>query len=341
MLYRLNSQEIESSTRIEITTPAHFDIKEKDIENFLKSRTHELVSEEHLMLIGQERSWQEEADLLALDRDGVLYIFELKRWESKPENILQVLRYGQIFGRKTYEELQDLATQHGKIQGCLQEKHQEFFELKEPVTRENFNQDQVFVLITNGTDRETISAVEYWSHKGVKIACAPYRIYDIGGDPYMQFDTYNPKDDVLPEDNPGFFIVNTNRSSDPHAWREMLGNLDTGKGAAYYGRKYAVCRIPKRSTVYLYHTRIGVIAKGETTDIHQKADRDGNRDEEFFVPLKFEWALPERDWGRKAVPAWRINQKLGSGYRFRHTVFAVSNDVADAIDKIYGASSSP
>ena len=99
MLYKLNTDEIESSRRIDIRTPADFDLKEQDIENFLKSRLGEIVSEDQLMLIGQERKGQEEADLLALDKDGILYIFELKRWQSDQENILQVMRYGQIFGR--------------------------------------------------------------------------------------------------------------------------------------------------------------------------------------------------------------------------------------------------
>ena len=121
MLYELNTAEIESSTQMVIKTPAEFGLKEKDIENFLKSRLSEIVSEDQLMLIGQERKRQEEADLLALDKDGILYIFELKRWKSEQENILQVMRYGQIFGRYTYEELEGLARRQQKLVGSLKE----------------------------------------------------------------------------------------------------------------------------------------------------------------------------------------------------------------------------
>ena len=85
MLYELNTVEIESSVPMEIVEPQYFDLKEDDIENFLKSRLSEIVSEDQLMLIGQERKWKEEPDLLALDKDGILYIFELKRWQSKPK----------------------------------------------------------------------------------------------------------------------------------------------------------------------------------------------------------------------------------------------------------------
>lgn len=76
MLYKLNKDAIELSVRMEIKTPSDFSLQEIDIENFLKSRLGEIVSEDQLMLIGQERRFQEEADLLALDKDGRLYIFE-------------------------------------------------------------------------------------------------------------------------------------------------------------------------------------------------------------------------------------------------------------------------
>ena len=123
MLYKLNIEKIESSSRMKIKSPAQFNVKEKDIEDFLKSRLNEVVSEDQLMLIGQERSWQEQPDLLAFDKNGQLYIFELKRWESEKENILQVMRYAQIFGRCTYVELQDLARRQQRLEGDLKEKH--------------------------------------------------------------------------------------------------------------------------------------------------------------------------------------------------------------------------
>ncbi len=123
MLYKLNIEKIESSSRMKIKSPAQFNVKEKDIEDFLQSRLNEVVSEDQLMLIGQERSWQEEPDLLAFDKNGQLYIFELKRWESEKENILQVMRYAQIFGRCTYVELQDLARRQQRLEGDLKEKH--------------------------------------------------------------------------------------------------------------------------------------------------------------------------------------------------------------------------
>ena len=334
MLYKLNVAEIKSSARMEVKTPADFNLREEDIENFLKSRLDEIVSEEQLMLIGQERKGQEEADLLALDKDGVLYIFELKRWESNQENILQVMRYGQIFGRYTYEELQDLAERQQKLDGCLKEKHKEYFDLSKELSDSDFNKDQVFVLVTNGLDKDTISAVRFWSQKGVRIECSPYRIYDIEGEPYIQFDTYNPEDEVLPEENTSYFIVNTNKTYLSDVWKDMLNDCSTGKASAYYDRKNSVCKILKGSRVYLYHTGVGVIASGVATSGYDKADYQGDEEAEFFVPLKFDWAVDQSQWDTKAPKAWEINKKLNSSHRFRKTAFAIAKDMAHSIDSI-------
>jgi hypothetical protein len=335
MLYKLNVSNLDFSVRMQVKNPSSFGILEKHIEEFLRSRLNEVVSEDQLMLVGQERSFQEEADLLALDKNGVLYIFELKRWQSSQENILQVMRYGQIFGRYTYLELEDLAKRQQKLDGALKDRHREYFELDSPLPESKFNHDQVFVLVTNGVDRETISAINYWSKKGVKIEYAPYRIYDVGGQPYIQFDTYNPDDEILVEENTQFFIVNTNKSYMPDAWESMVGDGKKGKASAYFDRKNSVCKISKGSIVYLYHTGIGVVAKGVATSGFGRTDYEGDPEEEYYVPVKFEWALPDKtQWEAKAPRAWEINKRTNTSNRFRQTVFSISQAMADAVDII-------
>ena len=331
MFYELRTDDIKKSVPIQLKTPDDVGLKEKHIEEFLKSRLDEIVSADHLMLIGQERALQEEADLLALDKGGVLYIFELKRWQSNKENILQVMRYGQIFGRYEYSELEALAKRQQKLDGSLAQKHQEYFELDAELSESKFNHNQVFVLVTNGLDRDTISAVHYWTKKGVEIECAPYRIYEIGGKPHIQFDTYNPDDEILYEENTRFFIVNTNRSYMSDAWKDMI---DKCKASAYYGRKESIRKILKNSIVYLYHTGTGVIAKGTARSDYAATDYDGDRDEEYYVPLRFDWYLREREWGI-APKAREINKQMKSGHRFRQTAFSISEDMAKAINNIY------
>lgn len=338
MLHRLGGDE-----RVEIADLNEFGVTEKELEEFLSSHLNEVFSEEDLLLIAQQRPRQEDADILAIDRDGVLYIFELKRWKGKEENILQVLRYGQKFGRYSYEKLEAFARRRGLTEGTsLQEAHQVHFHRDEPLPKIRFNHDQVFVLVTNGADDDSVSAVSYWSSKGVKIVCVPYSVYRIGGvGPYIQVHTYSPTGVVMPERKPQYFIVNTNRTHIPDAWRDML-SVDSetgeagksGKAAAYYSRKYPVGNIPKASTVFLYHTGVGVIAQGVATSGREKADFRGDREEEYFVPLKFDWALRADQWDDLAPKAREINRRLNSGYRFRQTVFAIGKEMVDAIEEI-------
>lgn len=333
MLYKLDKDDIQRSARAKIASLDDFGMKEKDLENFLRSRLTDVVFEDELMLISQERAFQAEADLLALDRDGVLYIFELKRWESRQENLLQVLRYGQKFGRYTYADLEDLARKRGTLNRDrrLSDAHQAFFAVS--LLETDFNRDQIFVLMTNGTDEETLSAASYWSSKGLNVVCMPYDVFEIDGKPYLQMRPYSPTGTVVVERNTGYHIVNTNASDMSDAWKEMIHNCQTGKAAAYYGRKEAVCGIQRGDKVYLYHTGKGVIAKGEATSEFQVGN-DERGENEYYVPLKFEWAYLEGEWCSKAPTAREINQRLGSGHRFRQTVFSISQEMATKIDEI-------
>ena len=336
MLYQINKTTPADSDRVRIESPEALGINEKHIEDFLASHLVELIPEDQLMLLAQERQFQEEADILALDKVGTLFIFELKRWKSNAENLLQVMRYGQIFGRYDYQRLEQLAHRHQRLEGSLRAKHQEYFSLPAPLPEEAFNADQRFVVVTNGVDRDTLQAIKYWDRKGVKIDSLTYKLYRIGDQPYIQFETYNPELDLQLEENPGVYIVNTNFSYMENAWKEMLGDGRTGKAAAYYDRKNAVRRISKGSTVFLYQTGSGVVAKGRATTDFQMTDQDGVEEEQYFVPLQFDWALSaSATWSKLAPKAHEINAATNASNRFRQTVFNVSKDTAEAIQKIY------
>ncbi len=334
MLFKLDRDSIESSSRVDIKHPSDFGLVEKDIENFLGHYLHEAISADHLLLIGQERAFQKEADLLALDKKGLLYIFELKRWKLSSEDVLQVMKYCQIFGQYTYEQLKELAHKQKNLED-LKKAHQEHFHLAQALHEEDFNKDQVLVLVTSGTEESAISTVKFWQHKGVQIKLSPYRIYDIGGTPFIQFDTYSPYGEVFSELNTNYYMANTNKTYDASAWENMMGDYVRSKAAAYGGQKFAVKRISKGSTVYLYHTGQGVIAKGIATSGFQEQAIDGDADEEFYVPLKFEWALRREQWNKRAPKAWQMNQKWNTSHRFRNTVFSISEDMANGIDSIF------
>jgi len=105
---------------------------EKDLEGILADHLLDVLFEDSaLMPIFRERPMQAEADIYALNRDGDLIIFELKRGFAGADAMLQVLRYAQVAGQWTFNKLEE---QYKKYEtrntASLAEAHMEAFNLK-------------------------------------------------------------------------------------------------------------------------------------------------------------------------------------------------------------------
>lgn len=89
--------------------------KEKDLENLLAENLSDLYIEDgQLMRIFQERARQEEPDLCALNKNGNLVLFELKRGEVQGDTTIQVMRYAQSWGQKSYYDLNEAYAKYQK-----------------------------------------------------------------------------------------------------------------------------------------------------------------------------------------------------------------------------------
>mgnify|MGYP005855314771 CR=1 FL=1 len=309
---------------------------EKDLEDLVSKHIDKVVREDQLLVIHQERRYQEEPDILALDRHGYLHIFELKRWASSTENLLQVLRYGQIFGQYDYGGLNYLFHNYllrigDGAKRDLDQAHRVFFELDEALPRAKFNCEQRFIVVTNGLDRDTREAIDYWSRHGLPVTALTYQVYrTAGGDCLFEVRPYGPEGETVVELPDGLTVVNTNLTYMPEAWREMLND---SKAAAYYGRKSAVSGISKGSPIALYHTGVGIIAFGRATDTFRRAPCGDDPDEEYYVPCEFEATVNPLEEPEKAVTAREINEALGASHRFRLTAYTLP---ADAVDIVRG-----
>lgn len=334
MLFYLNSESKTEIKPVVANTFSSIEWKEKDLENLIASNMPRLIPESQLMVLFQEKPFKEAADIYALDNKGDLYIFELKRWKGQQENLLQVLRYGQIYGQYSYEQLQDMLRRYEKIGDIdLAEKHYEYFSdfLNEKLNPSDFNKDQHFVVITNGIDIDTRNSIKYWQDKGLKIESIIYRVYSIGGKYIMEFNPYNPGGEVIVEEEQGYFIVNTNLTWSESDYQDMLSKQ---KAAAYGNRRFGIRNISKGDTVYLYHTGLGVVAYGKAIENYHKTYNKGHKEEEYFVPLKFDWSVDPDSKPEKAIHAWEINRKLGSQYSFRQTVFSIPEKMAEVIKEL-------
>ena len=304
-----------------------FGLDERALQDILFRSLDRLFPEDELILLMQSRNWQEEPDLMAVDKAGNLFIFELKAWESHSANLLQVLRYGQLYGAMKYPELDAWFKKATDPSQSLKVAHRAKFGVE--LSEESFNRKQVFVVMTNGLDYRTREAAQYWRTSGLDVRPWVYRVYAGGTDemllemaPFRVLD--NPYEDIAE----GYYILNTNASNTQEDHDDMLAQ---GKAAAYFDPwKYKIERLAKGDVVFLYQSGVGIVALGEADGKLVKAPYQGNPehpDEEYSMKLqRFERVTPP-------VTAAEIKKITGVNHVFMGTMFGVDADGGKAIRK--------
>ena len=326
MLYRLNENS-DTYSKLERVMLKDIGWTEKDLENLFVNNIQDFVSSDDLMVIFTERSGQEEPDVIAIDKNGELYLFELKRWTSKEENLLQVLRYGQLFGKSTYYELNELYKKYTKnANGNLAEDHALYFQYdKDKILDEDkFNTKQHFLIVTNGLDQKTAESISFWKSNGLNIDAIIYWVFKISNQCYIEFNTYSYlKDSIKYENN--CYVVNTNKKNNPNNTLEMITEQ---KVAAYYpGWREKIKKLQKGDIVFLYENGVGIIAYGNASGKLEKRPCDGHDDYEYNMHLDEFVKLS------KPVSASKMKEITQCGFNFRQTMFSISDEAKDKILK--------
>jgi hypothetical protein len=295
--------------------------KEEDLQKLIYQNLEKLIQDEDLLLIGQSRNWQEEPDIMALDQNGDLYIFELKAWESKDHNLLQVLRYGQIFGQYSYEALNQYYLRHfpgdNRLLDIINNKYGVNLE------EIQINKKQHFIIITNGLDLKTREAVLYWRTQGLDTQSWIYRLYEVKGDILLEFDTFEINENPYSDIEEGYYILNTNYSNNPYCDTEMIQKK---KAAAYFDPwKRNITKLKKGNYVFLYRSGEGIIAYGISDGKLEKTSYKGQPDEEYKVGLNSFKLLG------KPLPAKEIKNITGINHRFMSTMFGIDRESAKKV----------
>ena len=302
-------------------------LNELALQDILFKTLDRLFPDDELILLMQSKKWQEQPDLMAVDKNGRLWIFELKAWESHPSNLLQVLRYGQIYGLSKYEDLDAWFKGSTNSSHSLKHAHSAKFGLALP--EESFNNRQVFVVMTNGLDYKTREAIQYWCSCGLDIRPWVYRVYEGGpNEILLEMSAFRGMDNPFEDLEEGYYILNTNISNDRKDHDDMLTNH---KAAAYFDPwKYKIERLAKSDIIYLYQTGKGIIALGKA---------DGNL---FKCPYHNDPLHPEEEYYRKLLQfqtvdppmtAAEVKQTTGVNYRFMQTMFGLDSEAGNSIRK--------
>ena len=215
MIYKIDINELKNGESIAYDnkakriSPEVLNITEKHIEDYIANNIKEVLPTIDLMTIFQERKWQEEPDIIAMNGQGDLYIFELKRIQSNEDNILQLLRYAQKFGTYEYTEINKMYQTY---------KNDDQFNLLEDLNKNlgndllkqtDINNKQHLYLITNGTNEDTIKKIKFWKTNGLDINLIIYWIFENDGSFFIEFNICKDLEALL-EYEKKYYIVNTN-----------------------------------------------------------------------------------------------------------------------------------
>jgi hypothetical protein len=288
--------------------------REKELENLIAQNLWDVLFESsELMPIFQERAWQPEADIYALDENGDLMIFELKRDDVGSGAVHQALRYCEKAARFNYTDLEAKLTSYRSGTTLnLQEEHRIAFEREHPLEQNDFNRKQHLMIVGSAGDDELIQNVAYWKSRGLWIDFIPYRVYRIAGEDYFEFFSLPYDSHSNPAHAKGV-IFDTNLSYDPQSIWYMC---DNDRVAAFGGIKGIVHSLAKGDVIFLYHKGHGIVAAGEVRgDVKADASWDA-------LYRKLKWLTPKPNKGTpiKSMPASEIKKAMGFGFWWAKTM---------------------
>lgn len=299
--------------------------KEKDLENLLADNLGELYIEDgQLMPIFQERQWQAEPDLCALDKDGNLIIFELKRGTVPGDTTIQVMRYAQNYGQMKYSDLEKLYQNYKNTTQSLQEAHAETFGIENnPLSEEAFNKKQKMVIVGSSSDTSLMAAVDYWKSKNLDIDFLPYRFYKIGGEIYFDFFAKPYDFHMNPRDKKGI-LFDTNRSYNEDSVWDMFAK---SKISAYGNASRYINSFNKGDYVLYYHKGWGVIGAGiiKTSTVGEVIAQD-----ELYHTVDLLTPVIKNEKDIRCISASELCNMLGKNFYFASTIKSPYLSAAEA-----------
>lgn len=290
---------------------------EKDLEHLLAENLLNVLFEDaSLMPIFQERNFQPEADIYALNKNGDLILFELKRGLSGVDAINQLLRYCQESGQWTYDQLERKYLSYCKClklsEKSLADAHQEAFQLERPLLPSGFNQRQRLVIVGNAANEDLVKAVDFWKRQGLTVEFVPYRIYEIGNEQYFEFFSHPYDWHTNPSETKGV-LFDTNRTYDENLVWHML---EKSRVSAFGEVKHVIEYVKPKDIVFLTHRWTGVVAAAEVVG---PVRRDGEN--EMYRDVKFLTPIPSRAVGiEKYMTFSRVAEAVGKSFFWARTI---------------------
>jgi hypothetical protein len=248
---------------------------EKDLENFLKESFGDLLFPEYFVF-GNERAFQREADLFAVNSTGDLIVFELKvHGHYDRDKIYQVLDYAQHFSFWRYNEMNNHFKKCFPEHKDLIDAFEEHFGFKINLTE--FNKRQKAIVISHSSSEDIGKISRYWKKVGINIEEYFYRFYEVSNKNYFEI-----SNELSFQQNSNNCWINTCKTHFPNAYLDMVKGK---KAAAYDNRTGIIGTWLNKSYIFLYHNGYGVIGAGKGTAKIRDLHNDEFDVDERFIKL--------------------------------------------------------
>ncbi|NFR24827.1 hypothetical protein [Clostridium sporogenes] len=283
---------------IENTNFKSLNLREENIEEFLRKNIEVIFEDETLLVVGKQVVNKENgrSDLTAVDENGNLVLIEIKRdvediRQRKEAFEFQAIRYAASYAKiKTPDDLVD------KIFSSYIEKYRDEFELGDLTPYEKasrilndfleknnalktFNSKQRIILIASSFDKQTLSAAAWLIGNNVDISCfklSPMKI----------------------EDN---YFIDINRILPPSALEDFYVEVDDKKRPTYTAKRDT----PITRNIFPGMDKLfewAIIKAGDAVVIKNRDNSEATVIDSKYVDFKGE-KLTFNKWGQK-VTGW-------------------------------------
>jgi hypothetical protein len=314
---------------------------EKDLEDLLARHLFDVLFQERPLLpFHQETPFQPLGDIYAINQNGDIVIFELKRGQAGPDALDQLLSYAGKAGLWSYSEIERMYRTYagGDNSVTLKEAHASVFGLEpdHQLREDQFNKQQHLWVVGSAADDQLIRSVDFWKSKGLSIDFFPYRIYQLGGKAYFEFFAKPYDRHLNPADRKGV-LFNTNRRFDyePGGYGCLRDMLTKGRVAAYGSRKEAVSCFQTGDYVFYFHTGRGIVGAAKVTGHNIKKIPHEMYEEEWYWDVELITPVPTNFASIPAMSIREVKSLLGKDFCFVGTVVypALSIDESDRLIK--------
>lgn len=175
----------EKLRKIEETSFGVVKIRERaDLQRLLKDQI-EIISPETLIIAEEFGDWEDSRrriDLLGIDKDANLVVFEFKRTEDGGHMELQALRYAAMISTMTFEKAIQVYSDYLDSKNSKEDAEQNLLDFLEWEERddENFSQDVRIVLASAEFSKEITTTVLWLNDHGLDIRCVRIKPYKDG-----------------------------------------------------------------------------------------------------------------------------------------------------------------